>query len=41
MIFISLDDSEELLHEMDRKYQVHHRKGVSQVISKICNHLQD
>ena len=39
----SLVDSEEireLHHEMDRKYQVPHRKGF-QEISKICNHLQE
>ena len=37
----SLVDSEEfreLLQEMDRKYQVSHRKGVSQEISEIYNH---
>ena len=38
----SLVDSEEflaLLQEMDRKYQVPHRKGVSQEISKIYKFL--
>ena len=37
----SLVDSRELLQEMDNKYQVPHRKGVSVEFSKIYNHLHE
>ena len=42
--FSLVDSSEEfreLLQEMDSKYQLPHRKGVSQEISIIYNHLQE
>lgn len=40
---LSLVDNEEfyeLLHEMDRKYQVPHRKAVSEEITKTYSHLK-
>ena len=38
---VDIDEFHELLQEMDRKYHIPHRKGVSQSISKIYNHLQE
>ena len=41
-VLFSLVDSEEFLaQEMDRKYQVPRRVGVSKGNSKIYNHLQE
>ena len=36
---VDIEEFSDLLQEMDRKYQVSHRKGVSQEISKIYKSL--